>query len=262
MLRGDKNIPVSWDLPKPMFNVFKQLHNMTDIKLACTGGTTGNGVNAAATLSADSSSMQILVYNHIDGAEGNSSSNDKVNLTVNNIPFSTSGKVAVQTWVVDRTHSNSFRAWQNMGSPTVPSQDQWNQLRAAGDLTRTDSTVANLTNNTFTKTFLANIYSTTLIALKDPDGAPVPAETPVAEAPLRRSVALAFSGDGFTVTAPGAFTVGLYGLNGQLVWKSGGIDAAHFVFPLVNAGRGATYVLCIELSGAASTILRRQVTLF
>ena len=46
---------------------------MSDQQLRVTGGTTADGVNAAATRSADGRTVQILVYNHVDGGAADSS---------------------------------------------------------------------------------------------------------------------------------------------------------------------------------------------
>ena len=48
LLKGDPMIPESFDVAKPAFNAFRLLHMMGDKQLAVSGGTTGDGVNAAA----------------------------------------------------------------------------------------------------------------------------------------------------------------------------------------------------------------------
>ncbi len=72
LLKGDPAIPVSFDVAKPAFNAFRLLHMMGDTQIGTTGGTTADGVNAAATISSDGSAVQILVYNHVSGVNGNS----------------------------------------------------------------------------------------------------------------------------------------------------------------------------------------------
>ena len=70
LLKGDPNVPASFDLAKPAFNGFRLLHMMTDTVVPVTGGiaaATDNGVGAVATLAADGNSIQVLVYNHYNG---------------------------------------------------------------------------------------------------------------------------------------------------------------------------------------------------
>ena len=88
---------------------------MGDQQLGVTGGTTGDGVGAAATRSADGKTVQVLVYNHVDGAQADSSQSAAVSLTLNNLPFT--GPIRVRQYIVDRNHANSYRAWLAMGSP-------------------------------------------------------------------------------------------------------------------------------------------------
>jgi xylan 1,4-beta-xylosidase len=163
LLRGDSRYPESFDLPKPAFNAFRLLHAMGDVTLATTGGTTANGVNAAATISSDNSALEVLVYNHVDGGAGNPASSSLVTLTVNNLPFA-AGPLKVRQYVLDHTHSNSYTAWLAMGSPGQPSQAQWVQLAAAADLCYYEATVTPA-GNSWTVTFPASVYGVSLIVL-------------------------------------------------------------------------------------------------
>jgi xylan 1,4-beta-xylosidase len=44
------------------------------------------------------------------------------------------GRVLVQHFRVDDTHSNSFEAWKRMGSPAQPTAEQYALLESAGQL--------------------------------------------------------------------------------------------------------------------------------
>jgi xylan 1,4-beta-xylosidase len=164
-LRGDKNIPASWDVPKASYNAYRLLHKMTDTRISLTGGTTGDGVNGFATLSADNKSMQVLLYNHVDGGAASSSKTDSVVLTVNNIPF-LPGNVKVEYWLMDSSHSNAYHVWQALGSPKIPTATQWTQIKTAADLAYAEvPDTITLAQKTFTKKFHCNIYSVGLIVL-------------------------------------------------------------------------------------------------
>ena len=163
LLRGDSRYPESFDVAKPAFNAFRLLHAMGDVGLATTGGTTADGVNAAATIASDNSAVQILVYNHVNGGAGDSTTSNLVTLTVNNLPFA-AGPLTVRQYVVDHTHSNSYTAWVGMGSPPQPTQAQWVQLSAAADLCYYETT-ATPTGSSWTVTFPQNIYGVGLIVL-------------------------------------------------------------------------------------------------
>ena len=162
LLRGDPKIPESFDVAKPAFNAFRLLHMMSDQQLAVTGGTAADGVGAAATRSADGNAVQLLVYNHVDGGQADSSKSSLVSLTVNNLPFT--GPVRVRQYVVDRTHANAYRAWLAMGSPVKPTQAQWVTLRDAAELCYYETT-ATPTGGSWTVSFPQGVYGLNLIEL-------------------------------------------------------------------------------------------------
>jgi xylan 1,4-beta-xylosidase len=168
LLKGDVNIPASFDLAKPAFNAFRVLHMMTDTVVPVTGGIASandNGVGAVATLASDGGSIQILVYNHVnsfanDTWEAMSQEPTLVTVKVQNLPFAPK---TVQHYLVDHTHSNSHTAWAAMGKPAMPNADQWSVLAAASELCHYDSALSG--GNSWTVTFPQNTYSVSLIQL-------------------------------------------------------------------------------------------------
>jgi hypothetical protein len=181
LLKGDAQYPDSYDLAKPAFNAFRLLHMMGDVRISCNGGTTADGVNAAATISNDNNSIQILTYNHVNGAAANSSNYDNVTLSVNNIPFAP-GTIRVEHFVIDRTRSNSHTTWVGMGKPSRPNQSQWAELKIASELAYQDPVATvNLTGSSFNKTFSQYTYSVGLIVLSAAGGSSTnpPGQTPV-----------------------------------------------------------------------------------
>jgi xylan 1,4-beta-xylosidase len=163
LIKGDPAIPDSFDIAKPSFNAFRLLHMMGDQRLAVSGGTTGDGVNAAATMSADGSALQILVYNHVAGGQADPTQSTPVTLTVDNVPFATA-PVRIRQYVVDHTHANAYTAWVAMGKPAKPTQAQWSTLRSAADLCYYETT-ATLTGGAWTAQFPQNVYGVSLIEI-------------------------------------------------------------------------------------------------
>ena len=141
LLKGDPPIPTSFDVAKPAFNAFR---------LAAPDGRRA-GVDhrrhhrqrrqRRRDAAADSSALQILVYNHTDGGAANAEpTSTLVNLTVNNLPFGT-GPLRVRQYIVDHTHANAYTTWVGQGSPAKPTQAQWSTLRDAAELCYYDTTV-------------------------------------------------------------------------------------------------------------------------
>jgi xylan 1,4-beta-xylosidase len=139
LLRGDPQIPESFDVAKPAFNAFRLLHMMGDQQLHVTGGTASDGVGGAATRSADGSALQVMVYNHVDGGAADPSQSSVVSLTLNNLPWT--GPIRIRQYIVDYAHANSYRPWKAMGSPAKPTQAQWVMLRDAAELCYYETTV-------------------------------------------------------------------------------------------------------------------------
>jgi len=162
MLKGDPKIPESFDVAKPSFNAYRLLHMMGDQQLRVTGGTTGDGVGAAATRSTDGHAVQVLVYNHVNGGTADAGLSSVVSLTVNNLPFT--GTVRVRQYIVDAGHANAYRAWRAMGSPSNPNQSQWVMLRDAAELCYFETT-ATPTAGSWTATFPQGVYGVSLLEI-------------------------------------------------------------------------------------------------
>jgi len=164
MMRGDPAIPASFDMPKAVFNAYKLLHRLGDRRVALTGGTTLDGVNGLATVSANKAAVQVLLFNHVDGGGANSANQDDITLAVAGVPFTSA---IIEQYMVDRTRSNPYRTWQSLGSPPAPTAAQWTQMKAVAELTRIDSSAATITGGTFSKAFKLNTYSVTLLTIRD-----------------------------------------------------------------------------------------------
>jgi xylan 1,4-beta-xylosidase len=163
MLKGDPLYPDSYDVAKPAFNAFRLLHMMGDTRIFTSGGRTGDGVNAVATLAADGQSLQMLVYNHVDGGQANPQAFSLVTVNFTNIPLAW-GKIRVRHYLVDHTHSNAYYAFTQMGRPPQPTQSQWAALRRASELCYYETT-AIPKEGLWSVTFPQNTYSVGLLVL-------------------------------------------------------------------------------------------------
>jgi xylan 1,4-beta-xylosidase len=118
---------------KATFNAFKMLNRLGPIRLHASGGASREGVDALATMSAGGDELQILVYDQYTRLDTTGS--DTVTVNLYNLPPALAGKpVFITRFVVDETHSNPYSVWQGLGSPTSPSEAQWQAIRAAQHL--------------------------------------------------------------------------------------------------------------------------------
>ncbi len=87
-----------------------------------------------AMASIDAHSAAVLVSNYHDSAKPGPAA--PIDLTIAGLPR---GRLLVQHFRVDESHSNSYEAWKKMGSPQQPTPAQYAQLEAAGQLQMLES---------------------------------------------------------------------------------------------------------------------------
>ena len=117
---------------KAAWNGFKMLSYLGNKRLAATGGTgKADGVDAFATISSAGDEVAIILYNYYKTVATTGS--DTVNLTVSKLPF-TGQQIYLTQFAVDSTHSNPYSVWQSQGSPTNPTEVQWQAMKAAQHL--------------------------------------------------------------------------------------------------------------------------------
>ena len=101
----------------------------------------------AATTPAGQTSVMVWHY-HDDDLKGPDAA---VTLKLSNLP---DGDATIVEYRIDATHSNTYAAWQAMGSPATPTDEQYAQLDAAGALATTgDPQTTIIENGTVTLAF-------------------------------------------------------------------------------------------------------------
>jgi xylan 1,4-beta-xylosidase len=114
---------------KAAFNAFKMLAYLGPKRLMSGGGTGNDGLDAMATLSANSDELQILVYD--TAAAFATTGSDMVTVNVSNLPTALAGKeLFVTHFRTDETHSNPYNAWSAAGKPVNPTEAQWQAMKA------------------------------------------------------------------------------------------------------------------------------------
>ncbi len=209
---------------------------MTDVRLSCTGGSF-SGANGFATIRNDTGAIQVMVYDHFG--------NDKVSLTVNNIPFA--GPVEVQHFIVDSGHSNSYRAWIAMGGPTIPTAAQWQTLSSAAQLASLYSVKFDTISSggSYSESFNAPQHSVSLIEISDiakiavkfPNAPLVQIGSPIS-ARIRNTTLFV------TIPFAGHYDISLFGIDGTLLFKGRANGRATTAFALKRIGEGAYVLKC------------------
>ena len=130
-------------LDLPVLNVFRMFGQMSGEQLAVTSSAgldaetiRRSGVRGQPDVSAwasrDQNRLAVLVWHyHDDDLPGPAA---VVNLKLDRIPFA-HGKTKLTHYRIDADHSNSYAAWQRLGSPVPLSAVQFAALESAGRLT-------------------------------------------------------------------------------------------------------------------------------
>ena len=134
----------SGGLDLPVLNVFRMFSKMAGQKLAVESSADAgletlqkSGVRGSADVSAlaafDGKTLNVLAWHyHDDDVSGPSAA---VALTLSGLPHDKK-QATLTRFLIDDTHSNSFTAWQHMGSPPTPTTEQYKQLEKSGQLTK------------------------------------------------------------------------------------------------------------------------------
>ncbi len=75
--------------------------------------------------------VEVLIWNYHDDDLPVAAT--PIDLVVSGLPTKVS-RVLLEHFRIDSSHSNSFTAWKEMGSPQSPTQGQYEQLQSAGQL--------------------------------------------------------------------------------------------------------------------------------
>ncbi|MGH9511224.1 MAG: GH39 family glycosyl hydrolase [Terriglobales bacterium] len=128
-------------IDKPILNAFRMLGLMGSARVSLISGANipaseiqQSGVTAAPDVSGLAArrerEVDVLLWNYHD--EDLPAPDAEVNLTLAHLPQA--AKALVEYYRIDLTHSNSFTAWKQMGSPQQPTVEQYAELEQAGQL--------------------------------------------------------------------------------------------------------------------------------
>ncbi len=149
---------------KAAWNAFKMLNYLGPKRMMSSGGTASDGVDSMTTMSASSDELQILVYNYHQTL--NTTGTDNVTINVSNLPAALANKeLFVTHFRADETHSNPYRVWTSQGSPTNPTEAQWQALRQEQHLALLTPVGKAPVTTTYTATFALPRQAASLIIL-------------------------------------------------------------------------------------------------
>jgi len=129
-------------IDKPVLNVFRMFAKMSGRRLHAQSDHAvpldrimrdgvRNEPDVSALASFERQKICVLIWHyHDDDLPG---ADAAVKLQLDSLP-PRAGEVKARQFLIDRTHSNAYAAWQRMGSPQQPTPEQYEQLEKAGRL--------------------------------------------------------------------------------------------------------------------------------
>jgi len=127
---------------KPVLNLFRMLGLMTGERIEVkSSGAVGfdeiltSGIRGKADVDGLAArgdhSIAVLTWNYEDDEA--SAADKTVDFNVTGFP-SSARRILVRHYRIDQSHSNSYTVWKAMGSPQSPTPEQYEALKAAGQL--------------------------------------------------------------------------------------------------------------------------------
>ena len=130
-------------IDKPVLNVFRMMGMLRGERIATqssgslatdevlkSGVRVQSDVSAVATRSEHETDVLVWNYHDDDVAAFPAS----IELKIGSFPSEGAKRVLVEHFRIDATHSNAFEAWKERGAPQHPSEKQFRELEAAGQL--------------------------------------------------------------------------------------------------------------------------------
>lgn len=126
---GNRALVTNEDIRKPVFNAFTMFEKLGASRLKVEIAGAKQQVDALATVNNDGE-IAVLVWNF---AEDGTCADEPVQLILSALSPDLA-QYTTELWRIDRTFSNSWTAWRNLGAPESPSPEQIAQLRSRHEL--------------------------------------------------------------------------------------------------------------------------------
>lgn len=128
---------------KPILNIFRMFGKMQSNRLAATstgqyslesvveGSIRGESdVGVLASINANKDKMAVMIWNYHDNALPKPDA--QISFNISNA-FPGCPEATLKHYRIDQSHSNAYSTWLAMGSPQDPTEQQYTQLKAAGN---------------------------------------------------------------------------------------------------------------------------------
>jgi hypothetical protein len=124
------------NIPKPIQTGFEMLAQLGDERIEVSGPRIGCRVGVLATKSSNTE-VEMIVYNYNE-TDDDLTISDKIDIQLSGLA---TGNYTVEEYSLDREHNNTYREWQKQGSPKTSKEADMKKMKAAADLSVTNSSI-------------------------------------------------------------------------------------------------------------------------
>lgn len=125
---GIRDLTTAGNISKPIQTAHEMLARLYDERISVKGCTAGENMSAIATKNSDGD-LSPIIYNFDELSEENGHENITVNFDGMDCK-----KVKISGVFLDKKHHNTYRLWQNLGSPEHPADEVLQKLMETAKL--------------------------------------------------------------------------------------------------------------------------------
>ncbi len=154
---GQRELTTVANIPKPMLTGFELLAKLGENRLSVTGPQPGGRTGLLPARTDDT--IQLLLYNYSE-ADTELTVEDEIEVALSNL----SGRTFVfEGYHLDRSHNNTYRAWEGQGAPDRLDQSQIDDLKQASELKPTTGGTVDIVDGCVETSFRLERHSAFLI---------------------------------------------------------------------------------------------------
>ena len=154
---GNRELTTLGNIPKPILTGFEFLAKLGDLRLEVDGPSAGGRTGLIATSTEDT--FQLLLYNYNE-QDDELDSSDNFEIILENL---SGDSFEYLSYVLDRSHHNTYRVWEDLGSPATLAEEEIQALMEAGELRPTKNDTMDITDGRLVKRISLQRHSVLLI---------------------------------------------------------------------------------------------------
>ncbi len=154
---GQRELTTVANIPKPMLTGFELLAKLGENRLSVAGPQPGGRTGLLPARTDDT--IQLLLYNYSE-ADTELTVEDEIEVALSNL----SGRTFVfEGYHLDRSHNNTYRAWEGQGAPDRLDQSQIDDLKQVSELKPTTGGTVDIVDGRVETSFRLERHSALLI---------------------------------------------------------------------------------------------------